>query len=231
MGKSLKLLALLAVLPVPAMAQEWSVEIYGGQVQSRSEDFGVGGGGSPIDRISSLVANGLTVAQSSSLARIDARDVDSGQAFGLGIYVDGLVGPFQIGLDLMRTKADYADTIAPGGTVQSLSAMLVGRYDFPLGEASSAYVGAGLGAIRVEFERSGNVSELSGSDTVAGGQISLGLRHKVGNAGHVFGEVKRQVAFGGPMEFENSLIPIGGAFTTQQSYASTSILIGFGLNF
>ena len=82
---------------------------------------------------------------------------------------------FEIGLDLMATSVDY---VGPPVGVDSLSLMLNARYAFPLGQATEAYVGAGLGAINIKHVNPGPDFD----DTVAGGQIELGLRYNMAAA-------------------------------------------------
>lgn len=176
-----------AAVPQLATAQNWHAEIYGGSVLDRSEDYDA----VPLD-------------------------MDSGTAIGVGLYNDGLISGLELGVDLMRTDADYTGL---GSGVESLSAMIVGRVDFPLAGATTGYVGAGLGAIRVKYDGGTAFPAFTGDDTVAGAQVSLGIRYAVG-AGVLFGELKHQAAF------DDATIQ-----GRTQSYATTSALAGFRFSF
>lgn len=184
MFKATVLLSFLsaAALAAPAAAQNWTGEIYGGGVFSRDEDYG--GVSQPLD---------------------------SGTAFGLGIYERNLVPGIELGLDLMGTQADYTGTDT---AVESLSLMLNARWPFPLSPSTTGYVGAGLGAIRVTYDGGTSNPAGTGDDTVAGAQLGLGVRYNFA-AFTGFAELKHQFAF------DDATIQ-----GVTQSYASTSAVVG-----
>jgi opacity protein-like surface antigen len=137
--------------------------------------------------------------------------LDAGTAFGVGIYERNLVPGVELGLDLMGTQADYTGTDTG---VESLSLMLNARWPFPISAGTTGYVGAGLGAIRVTYDGGTTNPAGNGDDTVAGGQIGLGVRYNLA-AFTAFAELKHQFAF------DDALIQ-----GVTQSYASTSALVG-----
>ena len=97
--------------------------------------------------------------------------------------------------------------------------MLVARWSGALAPGTTGYVGAGLGAIRVTYDVGASFPAFSGDDTVAGGQISLGLRYAVG-AGQIFTELKHQEAFD---DASIRGVDVG--------YSSTSVIAGFRFAF
>lgn len=138
--------------------------------------------------------------------------LDAGTAYGAGIYNDGLMKGAELGFDLMHSEAEYDAT---GADLESLSLMLNARMPWEIAPNTTAYVGAGLGAINVDYDD----GLVSGDDTVAGGQIGLGLRYNF-SAFTAFGELKHQMAF----EDAN----IGG---TDQSFEATSAVVGLRFAF
>jgi opacity protein-like surface antigen len=192
------LLALCGLaLSAPARAQSWSAELYGGGVFERSEEFAAGGGTFEFD-------------------------LKSGAAFGAALYSDSLASGVELGVDLMGTRAGYVG-FGSDDYVNSLSLMAVGRLPFALGGGVEGYAGAGLGAIRVEYDD--GAPELSGDDTVLGGQIGMGARYAIAPGSRIFGELRHQIAFD-DAEFLNA-----NGTPTLQSYSSTSLLIGIGFDF
>ncbi|EEW26310.1 outer membrane beta-barrel protein [Rhodobacter ferrooxidans] len=140
-------------------------------------------------------------------------DTDQGTTFGVGVYNTSWVQGLEVGLDLMATSVDYTGFTTG---LDSTSLMLNARYAFPLGGAAEAYVGAGLGAINLKYVAP---APFGGSDTVAGGQLELGLRYKMG-AGNLFTAVKYQSSFADAM--------IHGV---SQDYDNTSVIVGFSFAF
>ncbi len=183
--------AILAVTILAATAQssaalDWSAEVYGGISNERDEDYD--GKSYPVDQ---------------------------GNTYGVGIYANGLIPGFTVGVDLMSTSAlwtGYTDE-----SVESISLMAVVRKDFAIGQSLEAYASGGLGAIRVNYLYLGE--DFAG--VVAGGQLAVGLRHSVGANASIFGEVKYQTAF------KDADI----SATETQGYHSTNILVGFKLGF
>lgn len=148
--------------------------------------------------------------------------VDQGSALGLAVYRD--LGAWEIGADLMMTDRTYAGFPID---LKSLSVMLNGRYAFALGGKAEAYVGAGIGAIRVENASSViPFSYTNGSEFLPGAQLSVGARLPVGG-GAIFSEIKYQQTFE-DAEFE-STIPADPPAT--QSYDSTNLVIGYAFSF
>lgn len=137
-------------------------------------------------------------------------DLDAGTAFGVGVY-NNVPGPLEFGLDIMRTDAGFKVNDA---SLESLSAMAVGRATFWSSGGMSAYVGAGLGAIRVTYDGGTAFPALSGDDTVFGGQLSLGIRYSLA-AFQIFTELKHQRAFD-----DASIQGVA------QSYATNSVIVG-----
>ena len=179
--------AAVLALTLPAAAQNFG-EIYGGAVFDRSENYG----GTSFD-------------------------LDSGTAFGFGVYATGVLGPgTEVGVDAMRTDSDYTGFST---SLESLSAMLVARWRTQLAPGTTLYFGAGLGAIKVSYDGGATSPALTGDDTVAGGQISAGLRYAVG-AGQIFTELKYQEAF------DDATIQ-----GVDVGYSSTSLIAGFRFAF
>jgi Outer membrane protein beta-barrel domain len=145
----------------------------------------------------------------------DAYDTEAGFGIGAGIY--RRIGWYEYGADLMSSRRDYS---CCDSDVTATSLMLVGRRHFLISDNLDGYVGLGLGAIRVNYDGSA-IGEGQGSDTVKGGQISLGAMIPVGQS-WVFGEVKYQSTF------DDASI-LGGA--VEQSYDSTFAVIGYKLVF
>lgn len=167
-------------LAAPALAQDWSAEVYGGGVFDRSEDLG-----------------GTSFR------------LGSGSAYGMGIYNRSFLTGTELGLDIMRSEADYDGS---GAALDATSFMLNARMPFAIGDGTTAYVGAGLGAINVDLSGAGD-------ETVPGGQIGLGIRYDF-PAFSAFGEIKHQ------MTFEDA--DVGGL---DQSYEATSAVVGLRFAF
>lgn len=142
--------------------------------------------------------------------------LDAGTAYGVGIYERNLVPGVELGFDLMHSEADYSGTDTG---VESNALMLNARLPFELAPGTTAYVGAGFGAIDVNYDGGASFPALSGDDTVPGGQIGLGIRYDF-SAFTAFGELKHQ------MSFEDARIQ--GA---RQSYESTSAVVGLRFAF
>lgn len=117
-------------------------------------------------------------------------DLDSGGAFGIGAYYTGFA-PIEVGLDIMGTSRDYSGYQS---ALKSQSVMINGRYVFPLAGATDAYVGLGVGAIKVKYDGANQFPAFTGDDTVAGGQVAVGARYAFG-AAIGFGELRYQTAF------------------------------------
>jgi hypothetical protein len=142
--------------------------------------------------------------------------MDAGNLLGFGIYTNGLLPGFSTGVDIMGTRALY--TGFPGEYIETLSVMAVLRKDFPLGQSMDGYVSGGVGAIRNTYAD----GDVDYRDTVAGAQISVGLRRSIGAGMNVFGEVKHQT---GLKDAYFSDLDV------EQSYSSTSLLFGFQFGF
>ncbi|EEW26312.1 outer membrane beta-barrel protein [Rhodobacter ferrooxidans] len=143
-------------------------------------------------------------------------DTDQGTTLGFGVYNTGWVQGLALGLDVMYTNVGY---IGYPTSVDSTSLMLNARYAFPLGGATEAYVGAGLGAINVHYDGASAYPAFTGSDVVAGGQLELGMRYKMA-AGNLFAAVKYQAAF------EDARIK-----RETQEFHNTSVIVGYAFNF
>lgn len=141
-------------------------------------------------------------------------DLDAGTAFGAGIYTTQW-GP-EIGFDIMRTDAGYKNT---DEAVESLSGMVVARATIWSSGGMSAYVGGGLGAVRVTYDGGTTFPADSGDDWVPGGQLSLGVRYSLA-ATQAFVELKHQRAFDDAQIQGNS-----------QSYATNSVIAGLRFQF
>lgn len=184
-------LAVLATgLAVPASAQDWRGEIYGGIALSGDAFY-----------------------------RDTVYDLDRGRTFGFGAYRD--LGTWEVGADIMRTDRTYTDY---DNDVESLSLMVNGRYGFALGGSAEAYVGLGLGAIRVTYAGTGSDEPYSGSDVVPGAQLSLGARFGLGT-GSIFTEFKQQKAL------DDASIDSSADSGVAQSYDSTNVIVGYAFSF
>lgn len=189
MSKRIMTLAGAAVfaLALPVHAQNYG-EIYGGGVFERSENYG----GTSFD-------------------------LDTGTAYGFGIYTPGVLGPgTEVGVDVMRTDSDYSGFTT---SLESISAMLVARWSTSLAPGTTFYLGAGLGAIQVRYDGGASFPTFTGEDTVAGAQIGAGVRYAVG-AGQIFTELKHQEAF------DDATIQ-----GVDVGYSSTSLIAGFRFSF
>ncbi|WP_322888914.1 MULTISPECIES: outer membrane beta-barrel protein [unclassified Yoonia] len=139
--------------------------------------------------------------------------LDNGSAFGLGAYTDQF-GGVELGLDLMVTDRRYTDFESG---LKSVSLMAMGRYPVARFATGDAYVGAGLGAIRVEYDGADFAPAFTGDEITAGGQISLGTRFGLGT-GQGFVEFKYQTAFdtveivGETIEYNTSALVVGYRF-------------------
>lgn len=167
-----------------ASAQDISVDVYGG-----------------VDRDGSLV-----------WAAGDY-DTGNGRALGVGVYSDGLVNGFALGVDLMSSGTDYVDFT---DSISAVSLMVAGRYAMPLTDNLSATLGGGIGAMRVSYDAGQEVGFASDSATVLGGQAELGVRYQLDAGPALFGAVKYQTTFS-DVEFDDGLVA---------EYDTTNFLLG-----
>jgi opacity protein-like surface antigen len=161
------------------------------------------------------VYGGLVGERTEAYDDVDYK-MDSGNALGFGAYSDGILSGFTVGVDVMGTRALYVGF--PGEYIESLSLMAVLRKDFPLGDALEGYVSGGIGAIRNTYD----AGDVDYSDTVAGAQLSLGLRHNLAGSSAIFGEVKHQAGLKDAFYEDLSVT---------QSYESTSVIAGYAFSF
>jgi opacity protein-like surface antigen len=142
--------------------------------------------------IAAEVYGGIAFRDGSGLNYVTtAFPVDRGRSYGVGVYTNQWMGA-ELGFDLMATDRRYTGFRSG---VQSTSLMLAARYPFTLTNNVEAYVGLGLGAINVRYDGANQFPAFTGSQTVAGGQVSLGLRYQIDPRFGVFAELKHQRAF------------------------------------
>lgn len=144
-------------------------------------------------------------------------DLGSGSALGFGIYGQNLIPGVELGVDVMRTDAGYTGFLSG---VESLSVMMNARLPFQIAPGTTAYVSAGLGAIRVTYDGSTQFPAFTGDDNVAGAQVGIGVRYSLASTFGVFAEVKHQVALD-----DATIVGL------DQSYSSTSAVIGLRVGF
>lgn len=176
--------AIFSVAALPAAAQEFSAEAFGGV---RFED--------------------------NLESAYEPYDTDSGTIFGLrGLY--HATPNLGFGLELNATSADYTAGSNMPKSLNARSVMAIARYSTPVSNTVDVYGTLGLGAVRVEFD-DGPQSNDTGSDTVAGGQLTLGAAMDIGPQVGLFGEFTYQTAFddativGYPYEYESKNIAVG----------------------
>jgi hypothetical protein len=139
-------------------------------------------------------------------------DIDEGEALGFAIYLPAARESLSFGVDVFQTRASYSGF--PGEFVKSVSVMGVVRREQALSPAISGFVGAGLGMVENTYEAGGTDS----SEWVPGGQFSIGAAYALSPRSSMFLEGRYQQGF------ENNE-------TFSQSYNSTSVLLGYRLNF
>lgn len=170
------------------------------------------GTGASAQNISYEIYGGIALEDSSGLS-YDTTDfaMDHGSTFGVGAYLDPIYG-FEFGIDVMVTDRRYTGFVSG---VETSSLMLNARYPFAISNTVEGYVGLGLGAIDVKYDGSTAFPGFTGSDVVAGGQLSIGANYALPR-GQLFTELKYQAAF------KDARI-VG--FDVE--YNSTSFLIGY----
>jgi|GEM_PF-6564917 len=173
------------------------------------------GGTASAEGWSFEVYGGLTAERTETWAGT-RYDMDQGNLLGVGVYSDRFLPGYAVGLDAMGTRALY--TGFPGEYIESLSVMAVLRRDFPLGQALEGYVAGGLGAIWNTYEDAG----IDDTSVVPGAQIALGLRQNFGASSAIFAEIKHQAGLRDAYLEDNDL---------DQSYASTSLILGYSFGF
>ena len=139
----------------------------------------------------------------------DDYDLDAGWLFGGAVGMDVFAPGLAVELDATVSSADYSggDTPLNGVTVM---ADLV--YTAPLTDAVSAYFGAGLGVVGVQYDD-------NDYGYGAGGQVFGGLLLAVADNVSLFGEVRYQSAFstidadGYDVEFSRTAVLAGLKFS------------------
>ncbi|ASM72495.1 MULTISPECIES: outer membrane beta-barrel protein [Roseobacteraceae] len=170
------------------------------------------GTGANAQNISYEIYGGVALEDSSGLNYGGTNfAMDHGSTFGVGAYLDPIRG-FEFGLDIMVTDRRY-DGFVSG--VETASLMVNARYPFAISSTIEGYVGLGLGVVDVKYDGNTAFPAFSGSDAVAGGQISLGASYALPR-GQIFTELKYQEAF--------KDATIVGA---DVGYNSTSFLVGY----
>lgn len=114
-------------------------------------------------------------------------ELKQGSVTGVGLWHD--YGQIEAGIELTHASNGWVGY--PTETQIGLSAMLSGRLTLVEEGAFTAYIGAGVGPVRVTYDYS------SGSDHgwTWGGQISLGMRYAVTDKLAIFGEVRAMDTF------------------------------------
>lgn len=133
-------IAAMAMTATAAAAQDWTVDLYGGGVLERSEEFNPG----------------------------ISEDLDSGTAFGATLYYSGLLDGVLIGVDVMRTSAELTEFA--NDFAETTSLMVVARYDIPVADNVAVYGSAGVGMIRSGLDEDGdkNFDNVAGGQVAAG---------------------------------------------------------------
>ena len=97
--------------------------------------------------------------------------------------------------------------------------MAIARYSVPASSGVDLYGTLGLGAVRVEYDGSTLAAAFTGTDTVPGGQISLGAAVEVTPQVAIFGELTHQTTFddasiqGISVEYESTTLAAGVRFS------------------
>lgn len=164
----LLLAAMLAALPVPALALDgWGAfyaEVYGGAH--------LGGQSGYTDGIVELDF-----------------DMEPGAVFGASFGAMTPVEGLAIEFDIMRTDSEYTDFA--GGTISTLSFMGNVEYALPVADMIDVYGALGLGVQQLHYDYL-----ITAVGWAPAYQLSAGLRASVTENVAVFGEYKFQNTFG-----------------------------------
>ena len=139
---------------------------------------------------------------------------DSGTIFGVrGLY--HATPNLAFGLELNATEAEYTGF---DSSVNARSVLVLARYSVPVSNTVDVYGTLGLGSMRVEYDGGTGFPAFTGTDTVAGGQVSLGVAVDVAPNIGLFGELIHQTAFddaiiaGQRVEYESTNLAVGVRF-------------------
>lgn len=155
------------------------------------------------------VFGGATLSNALEHNNVDL-DLDAGWMIGAAIGTEVLAPGVSVELDATASHALYTGYNTEQNSV-ALMANFV--YTVPVSDMISAYAGAGVGAIGVQFED-------SDYSIGAGGQVLAGLNLNVTEDIALFGEVRHQGAF--------SNLDIDGSSV---EHARTSLMAGLKLSF
>lgn len=97
-------------------------------------------------------------------------------------------GNFSAEVELTYSSREYS--LIPVD-LNALALMVNGFYNFPIANTVGGYFGAGIGAVRIDFEGPGPFSD---NDTVFGGQLMGGLTLDVSENVTLFTEYRYQMA-------------------------------------
>lgn len=136
-------------------------------------------------------------------------DLDAGWLFGGAVGMDVFAPGLAVELDATISSTEYS---GEGAELNGITVMADLVYTAPVTDAVSAYFGAGLGVVGVQYN--GN-----GYGYGAGGQVFGGLSLAVANNVSLFGEVRYQSAFstidadGYDVEFNRTAVLAGLKFS------------------
>lgn len=147
------------------------------------------------------------VTQSPDLG-FDGVDYEMAVGYNVGGGFGWNVAPnFTVGADFFFTSSDYECCET---SLESFSAMVAGRYAFPM-DGWRPYVGAGLGGVQVHYANAGNDS---GSEWAFGYQVEAGLVIPTGEKfdvliGYRFQDAEDVTIEGADVEYQSHNLSFG----------------------
>jgi len=145
---------------------------------------------------------------------------NAGRTFGVSISKSGVFTPnLELGFELSRATAEY--TGFEPNSISGTSAMVTAKYNFIDQNDFQLYGGVGLGAVKVTYFSSTN--SYSNSETVAGGQITLGARYAISPAMKIFVEARY-------LQASDARVALSAA-TADAEFSSKSIVLGLRRSF
>lgn len=146
-------------------------------------------------------------------------DVDSGSVYGLAVSKSDVFTPnLEIGAELSRAKAEYS--CCNPNSIEGTSLMATAKYNFVNSGNFEAYAGAGLGLVNVKYTNAGSYAN---SETVFGGQLTLGARYKVSPNMKVYVE-------GRYVKANDAMVAFSGA-TADAEFNSKAVVLGLRTSF
>lgn len=144
---------------------------------------------------------------------------NSDKTFGLSISKSGVFTPrLELGFEISRATSEY--TCCTPNSISGTSAMLTAKYNVIENNNFQAYGGVGLGVVKVKYINAGSYSN---SDTVAGGQLTLGGRYKISPTMKVYMEARYLVANDAKVAYSPA--------SSDAEFKSKSIVIGLRKSF